>query len=63
MESQDSVDEDHTEGVKLVQTKMPRRGRRMWSKAEMDVLTRALTEHGTSVRAIAKELDNTRTQK
>lgn len=62
MESQDSVDEDNTE-AKLVQTKMPRRGRRMWSKAEMDVLTRALTEHGTSVRAIAKELDNTRTQK
>ena len=61
MDSQDSVDEDNSD-AKLVQ-KMPRRGRRMWSKAEMGVLTRALAEHGTSVRAIAKDLGNTRTQK
>lgn len=35
----------------------------MWSREEMDKLATALSRHGTSVSAIVRELDHSRTQK
>ena len=35
----------------------------MWSQEEMERLTAALSKHGTSVSAIVRELNHSRTQK
>ena len=43
--------------------KEPHHSRRIWTREEMDVLMAALYRHGTSISAIARELNNTRTNK